>query len=338
MEPVTHRLDGGSSFIVSLRKARRSRRPRPGRTSRSRPSGSGCGAGTKRPWPSSSRWRAWLSAPVGRAARRRRCPPTRPRGSASCASGPGGVRGGSPTSPRSRGRTRPSIRFYGAAAVRAARYPSLPRSCATSGHVLATCCTWTSRSSRSSPNPGHAVTGDRTRRSRRVGWEYCHSVVDDCCRLAYRELHDDEKAVTVTAFTERALDFFLEHGVVAERLMTDNAFAYVNSRSLRELLAHRAIRSHPHQALHAAHQRQGRALPADTATRVGLRAGVRLERLPSSVAATLGRPLQRAAYPQRPRQPHPPHSRSGGHRAQQLARCSSGLRAPRSTIASNATW
>jgi len=90
--------------------------------------------------------------------------------------------------------------------------------------------------------PGHAVTGDRSRRSRRVGWEFCHSIVDDCSRLAYSELHDDERADTVTAFTQRALDFFLEHGVAAERLMTDNAFAYVNSRSLRELLDRRAIR------------------------------------------------------------------------------------------------
>ena len=60
--------------------------------------------------------------------------------------------------------------------------------------------------------------------------------------MAYSECHDDEQAATVTAFTERALDFFLEHGVVAERLMTDNALTYVNNRSLRELLAHRAIR------------------------------------------------------------------------------------------------
>src|SRR5438876_5704631 len=90
--------------------------------------------------------------------------------------------------------------------------------------------------------PGHAVTGDRTQRSRRVGWEYVHSIVDDCSRLAYSEIHDDETAVTVTAFTERALDFFLDHGVVAERLMTDNAFAYVHNRSLRELLWRRAIR------------------------------------------------------------------------------------------------
>jgi transposase InsO family protein len=90
--------------------------------------------------------------------------------------------------------------------------------------------------------PGHAMTGDRTRRSRRIGWEYCHSIVDDCSRMAYSELHDDEKAATVTAFTERALNFYLEHGVVTERLMTDNAFSYVKNRSLRDLLTHRAIR------------------------------------------------------------------------------------------------
>jgi transposase InsO family protein len=89
--------------------------------------------------------------------------------------------------------------------------------------------------------PGHKVTGDRTRRSRRVGWEYVHSIVDDCSRLAYSEIHDDEKATTVTAFTERALDWFLEHGIVAERLMTDNAFAYIHNRTLRELLQRRAI-------------------------------------------------------------------------------------------------
>ena len=81
--------------------------------------------------------------------------------------------------------------------------------------------------------PGHAVTGDRTRRSRRVGWEYCHSIVDDCSRIAYSELHDDERGETVTAFTERALDWLLGHGVVTERLMTDNAFAYTKNQSLR---------------------------------------------------------------------------------------------------------
>jgi transposase InsO family protein len=89
--------------------------------------------------------------------------------------------------------------------------------------------------------PGHALTGDRTRRSRRIGWEFVHSIVDDCSRLAYSEIHDDEKAATVTAFTRRALDWFLARGIVAERLMTDNAFTYVHNRSLRALLHARAI-------------------------------------------------------------------------------------------------
>jgi transposase InsO family protein len=90
--------------------------------------------------------------------------------------------------------------------------------------------------------PGHALTGDRARRSRRAGWEYVHSIVDDCSRLAYSEIHCDEKAATVTAFTGRALDWLLAQGIVAERLMTDNAFAYVQNRSLRRELQRRAIR------------------------------------------------------------------------------------------------
>ena len=90
--------------------------------------------------------------------------------------------------------------------------------------------------------PGHALTGERARRSRRVGWEYVHSIVDDCSRLAYSEIHDDERAATITDFTERALDWFLAQGIVAERLMTDNHFSYTQSRSLKQLLRCRQIR------------------------------------------------------------------------------------------------
>jgi len=89
--------------------------------------------------------------------------------------------------------------------------------------------------------PGHAVTGDRRQRSRRVGWEYVHSLVDDCSRLAYSELHDDERADTVTAFVRRGLDWLLERGIVAERLLSDNAWAYTHNATLRELLTSRAI-------------------------------------------------------------------------------------------------
>lgn len=88
------------------------------------------------------------------------------------------------------------------------------------------------RQVRSAP---HAVTGNRIQRSRRVGWEFVHSIVDDCSRLAYSEIHDDEQAATVTAFVARALAFFSEHGIAAERCMTDNAWAYIHNRSLRGL-------------------------------------------------------------------------------------------------------
>jgi transposase len=75
--------------------------------------------------------------------------------------------------------------------------------------------------------PGHKVTGDRTRSrgwmrpETRVGCDYAHAIVDDHSRLAYVELHNDEKAATVTAFVERALAFYSEHGIIAQRLMTD---------------------------------------------------------------------------------------------------------------------
>jgi transposase InsO family protein len=89
--------------------------------------------------------------------------------------------------------------------------------------------------------PGHAVTGDRHRTSadirRRVGYEWVHSMVDDHSRLAYSELHPDERAVTVTRFVERGLAFFAALGITTKRLMSDNAWAYTHNRSLAALLA-----------------------------------------------------------------------------------------------------
>jgi transposase InsO family protein len=97
--------------------------------------------------------------------------------------------------------------------------------------------------------PGHRVTGDRSQRSRnwmrpetRVGYDFAHAIVDDYSRLAYVELHADERAATVSGFLERALVFFAEHGIVAKRLMTDNGWTYTRNRSLAELLRRNGIR------------------------------------------------------------------------------------------------
>ena len=94
-------------------------------------------------------------------------------------------------------------------------------------------------------SPGHALTGDRSRnaaqRRTRVGYDYAHAIVDHS-RLAYAELLDDERAATVTAFVARALAFFELRGIVARRLMTDNAWVYTKNGSLRALLERRQIR------------------------------------------------------------------------------------------------
>jgi transposase InsO family protein len=74
--------------------------------------------------------------------------------------------------------------------------------------------------------PGHRVTGDRTTRSRGIGWDFVHVCIDDCTRLAYVEVLDDERKETVTAFLRRAVAWFAERGVIIQRLMTDNGSAY----------------------------------------------------------------------------------------------------------------
>jgi transposase InsO family protein len=93
--------------------------------------------------------------------------------------------------------------------------------------------------------PGHAVTGDRRRtfaqRNQRPGYEIAHSVIDDHTRLAYTELHRDERADTVTAFLARALAFYAAHGITPQRLQTDNAWTYTHNRSLAGLLRERGI-------------------------------------------------------------------------------------------------
>jgi transposase InsO family protein len=94
--------------------------------------------------------------------------------------------------------------------------------------------------------PGHAVTGDRHRtgaeKRLRVGYEWTHSLIDDHSRLAYSELHPDERAATVTDFVEHGLAFYAAHGITPKRLLSDNAFVYRRNRSLQQLLARNGIR------------------------------------------------------------------------------------------------
>jgi transposase InsO family protein len=92
--------------------------------------------------------------------------------------------------------------------------------------------------------PGHRVTGDRSSQDRhhRDGIDVVHAIVDDRSRLAYAEIHDDQRAATVVGFLERALAFYASHQITAKRLMTDNGWQYARSRDLRLLLDRHQIR------------------------------------------------------------------------------------------------
>lgn len=73
---------------------------------------------------------------------------------------------------------------------------------------------------------GHRIHGDRSRRSRRQGWEYVHVAIDDCTRLAYAEVLPSERAEPTVQFLERALDWFGHRGIRVRALLTDNGGAY----------------------------------------------------------------------------------------------------------------
>ena len=79
---------------------------------------------------------------------------------------------------------------------------------------------------------GHRITGDRTGQSSRravgrgLGWEYLHVAVDDRSRLAFTQLLPTERKEDATAFLNSSLAWFSSHGVVVERVMTDNGSAY----------------------------------------------------------------------------------------------------------------
>jgi transposase InsO family protein len=91
--------------------------------------------------------------------------------------------------------------------------------------------------------PGHRVTGDRQRRSRRVGYDYLHCVVDDNSRYAYVEQHAHDDADTAARVLERALAHLAELGLQpGEAVMTDNALTYTRGSRFQALLTTNGLR------------------------------------------------------------------------------------------------
>jgi transposase InsO family protein len=74
-------------------------------------------------------------------------------------------------------------------------------------------------------------------KDRRLGFDFVHAVVDDHSRLAYAEIHSDEKGSTAAGVLLRAAQFFASHGVTIREVISDNAFAYRNSLDFKDALA-----------------------------------------------------------------------------------------------------
>jgi hypothetical protein len=99
---------------------------------------------------------------------------------------------------------------------------------------------------------GHRIHGElqgkRNRRSSAPagrGWAFIHNAVDDHSRLAYCEIHSDERKETAAAFWNRANAYFDSVGITVRRVLTDNGNAYRSqlfADALGEAITHKRTR------------------------------------------------------------------------------------------------
>jgi transposase InsO family protein len=74
--------------------------------------------------------------------------------------------------------------------------------------------------------PGHRLTGDPRDETRGAGWEMLHVAIDDHSRIAFSQLHPDERATSTAAFLRAAVAYYQRFGIRIRRVLTDNAPCY----------------------------------------------------------------------------------------------------------------
>jgi hypothetical protein len=164
---------------------------------------------------------------------------------------------------------------------------------------------------RISPGGGHRMLGRSTETRRRklgLGYDYIHACVDDHSRVAYVEVHPDERGETCARFVVRACEFYAEQGVKVEAVMTDNALNYRRSAAFLQAMEALGNRPRLDPRLPPAGQRQGRTVQPDHARGVGLCAAVQLELREASSPPPVGGVLQSAPTPHRGGRPTADHS------------------------------
>ncbi|RSO40271.1 IS481 family transposase [Streptomyces sp. WAC 06725] len=75
-------------------------------------------------------------------------------------------------------------------------------------------------------NNRQATTDARKGGSPAIGYSFVHTAIDGHSRLAYSEALPDERKETAASFRERTNTFFSEHGIMVERVLTDNGSCY----------------------------------------------------------------------------------------------------------------
>ena len=63
-------------------------------------------------------------------------------------------------------------------------------------------------------------------RNPKMGTAYVHTVIDDHSRVAYAEIHNDERKETAVAVLKRATAWFAARGIKVERVLSDNGSCY----------------------------------------------------------------------------------------------------------------
>lgn len=94
---------------------------------------------------------------------------------------------------------------------------------------------------------GHRITGDRTHRSRGIGWDAVHLAIDDFSRVSFARILPEETGTCCSQFLRDAVAYYGTLGVQIDRVMTDNGSGYVSKvfRAACAELGVRHIRTKP---------------------------------------------------------------------------------------------
>jgi transposase InsO family protein len=75
----------------------------------------------------------------------------------------------------------------------------------------------------------------------KLGHAFVHTVIDDNSRVAYAEIHDDERTETAVGVLQRAVSWFADRGITVERVLSDNGPAY-RSHAWRDVCSELGIK------------------------------------------------------------------------------------------------